>query len=284
MRDLQPSVPARSVAMGEPINQARLENKLHRAFLASILEYSDYRHDGVDPKDVLRAIEGRAQELDQRLAVSVHERETEFSAAPQSERESDATGLSGVHLANHPAWPSFGPSAAERHALPDSLRRLEREIYHYRNTGRGIQFLIDGLLEALEGARQTAERLAPLQISHPEVVERLRCCRDWLMRRQGESLPYSPAQIAVAIDAAIEELPQQAPPLSATTDLLHQLELAVNQLTEFGLTREAQGHVQVVHAMKAAMRTALAHNITTPAAPGPARVIDAELNQDEYAP
>jgi hypothetical protein len=233
------------------------ENALHRAFLTSILEYADYVHDDVDPKDVLRAIEGRARELDTRLAVSVHELDPappEMTAAPV---HSSSSAVPALRLSSHPTWPNLGWTPSEHRRLPDSLRHLEREVHHYRRTGRGIDYLINALLETLEGARKTAEREAPLQISQPEVVERLRACRDWFMRQGPYYVPYSPAQIAVALDAAIEELPRQAPPLSITHDLLRQVELAANQFREFGIEREAEGHTQVALAIRAALGESL---------------------------
>ncbi len=52
------------------------ENKLHRDFLVSIIEYHDYGDDNVAFEDICKAIEKRAQQLDRQLAVSVHEIES----------------------------------------------------------------------------------------------------------------------------------------------------------------------------------------------------------------
>ena len=73
--------PAPEGAGGDSARQQR-ENKLHRDFLTSILEYRDYTHDDLPYEEVVRAIEQRARELNAQLSVSVHELEGDSIGTP----------------------------------------------------------------------------------------------------------------------------------------------------------------------------------------------------------
>jgi hypothetical protein len=73
--------PAPEEAAGDRARQQR-EDKLHRDFLTSILEYHDYAHDEVAYEEVVKAIERRAQDLNSQLSVSVHEIEAASIGSP----------------------------------------------------------------------------------------------------------------------------------------------------------------------------------------------------------
>ncbi|MDB6010448.1 MAG: hypothetical protein JWL65_2698, partial [Gammaproteobacteria bacterium] len=121
-------------------------------------------------------------------------------------------GVNSVWMVGNlvPEAPLVKPEPVNRGSptLLEALDRLNLEVIHFRSRGRGIQFLINGLLEALEQSRGVAIRQASAEVSRAEMIERLRDCRDSLMRPGGEPV-YSPAEIAVAIDAAIGELPAE---------------------------------------------------------------------------
>ena len=133
--------------------------------------------------------------------------------------------------------------------LMEALSRLNLEIIHYRSRGRGIQFLINGLLEALDQARGTAARQALGEVSRAEMIDRLRNCRDSFMRPGAEPI-YSPAEMAIAIDAAIGRLPAEVSSLPRAVDLVRELESAVNEFEAFGLKTEAEAHRRFLHGIR----------------------------------
>jgi hypothetical protein len=170
-------------------------------------------------------------------------------------RPGDRDSRSPASVDGAPATPYLdgatvrGRSGLEAPPLLETLDRLDLEMIHFRSRGRGIQFLINALLETLEQAQGAAVRQASVEVSRTEMIERLRSCRDSFMRPGGEPL-YSPAEIAVAVDAAIGGLPADLPSLPRTVDLVRELELAVNEFEAFGLTTEAQGHRRFLHRIR----------------------------------